>query len=71
MAAHEPAAIKAVIERSGLEVGLAEETLVAMLADGQAVALGGDADTAAQQRDAGDFAGRVAAAFGADDGDTG
>ena len=41
MAAHEPAAIKAVIERSGLEVGLAEETLAAMLADGQAVALGG------------------------------
>ena len=40
MAANEPAAIKAVIERSGLEVGLAEETLVAMLADGQAVALG-------------------------------
>jgi selenocysteine-specific elongation factor len=40
MAANEPAPIKTVIERSGLEVGQAEATLAAMLADRQAIALG-------------------------------
>jgi selenocysteine-specific elongation factor len=40
LAAHELAPIKAVIERSGMEVGLAETTLAAMLAEGQAIALG-------------------------------
>jgi selenocysteine-specific elongation factor len=40
LAAHELAPIRTVIERSGLEVGLAESTLAAMLDDRQAITLG-------------------------------